>query len=196
MLKCVLTSCLLLTCLFHSPANGQTASHGGGTDRIQLQVPVTASIRGRCGFQTAPAAAVDLGNLEAGFSREIPFVLRCNSPMRLAVTSRNGGLRAPGNPQPGTSGSLDYMVTVHAVGTGGTSVTASCLASALVATAAQSCSLRGTASASVGLRLPAESAGEQGSYLALYAAPTAGRVNLVASTEYADALVITLSPSA
>lgn len=67
---------------------------------------MTAPIGGRCGFQTAPTATIDLGNLENGFSREVPFVLGCNLPMRLAVISQNGGLRAPVNPQPGTSNLL------------------------------------------------------------------------------------------
>src|SRR3546814_18268798 len=59
-----------------------TATHGGATDRIALAVPVTASISGRCGFSTPPDTNVELGNLEAGFSRDIPFVLQCNTPMR------------------------------------------------------------------------------------------------------------------
>src|SRR3546814_10921263 len=85
--------------------------------RIALAVPVTASISGRCGFSTPPDTNVELGNLEAGFSRDIPFVLQCNTPMRLAMVSQNGGLKVASAPPEGFTNLLDYTVTLHAVGT-------------------------------------------------------------------------------
>src|SRR3546814_14064466 len=71
--------------------------------RIALAVPVTASISGRCGFSTPPDTNVELANLEAGFSRDIPFVLQCNTPMRLAMVSQNGGLKVASAPPEGRS---------------------------------------------------------------------------------------------
>src|SRR3546814_6569247 len=163
--------------------------------RIALAVPVTASISGRCGFSTPPDTNVELCNLEACFSRDIPFVLQCNTPMRLAMVSQNGGLKVASAPPEGFTNLLDYTVTLHAVGTGGTSIVASCSASSLAAAAILPCSFRGTASATTGLRLSGVSHSEQGSYLRVFAPPTSGRVQLMASTEYKDVLVLTLSPS-
>src|SRR3546814_1250204 len=74
-------------------------------------------------------------------------------------------------------------------------IVASCSASSLAAAAIPPCSFRGTASATTGLRLSGVSHSEQGSYLRVFAPPTSGRVQLMASTEYKDVLVLTLSPS-
>src|SRR3546814_7985368 len=81
--------------------------YGGATDRIALAVPVTASISGRCGFSTPPDTNVELGNLEAGFSRDIPFVLQCNTPMSLAMVSQNGGLKVASAPPEGFTNLLE-----------------------------------------------------------------------------------------
>src|SRR3546814_1329530 len=73
--------------------------------------------------------------------------------MRLAMVSQNGGLKVASAPPEGFTNLLDYTVTLHAVGTGGTSIVASCSASSLAAAAIPPCSFRGTASATTGLRL-------------------------------------------
>lgn len=170
-----------------------TATHGGAQDRIDFSIPVTASIAARCGFSSLPNGSVQLGNLEAGFSRNIPFVLNCNTPMRVAIVSQNGGLTAPVQATPGYANRLDYAVTLHLVGTGGVSVVDTCDASALSAASLASCSFKGTASATVGLRLPQGSRKEQGSYIRIASAPASG---LAASDAYTDVLALTLSPSA
>lgn len=186
----VIAASIVPTCA--SFAQG-TATYGGARDRVEIQVPVTASISGRCGFSSLPSSSVQLGNLEDGFSREIPFILNCNTPMRMAVLSRNGGLEAPVKPMAGRVNRLDYTVTLHLVGTGGTTAVASCEASSLAASSTASCDFRGTASATRGLRLPNGSRREEGSYLRIAAPATPG---LVASDAYTDTLALTLSPSA
>src|SRR3546814_13012211 len=94
--------------------------------------------------------------------------------MRLAMVSQNGGLKVASAPPEGFTNLLDYTVTIHAVGTGGTSIVASCSASSLAAAAIPPCSFRGTASATTGLRLSGVSPIEPGSSLRVYAPPTHG----------------------
>ncbi|HEY4545188.1 MAG TPA: hypothetical protein VIG90_02000 [Pedomonas sp.] len=178
------------------PANAQTtATHGTGQDRVEITVPVTASISGRCGFSAPPDAVLELGNLEIAFSRDLTFVLQCNSPLRLGIVSANGGLKAPGTPTRGYTNLLDYTVTLHAVGTGGVSFLTACTASSLASTAAAPCQFRGPASATAGMRLPGASSSDQGSYLRVSSQPAAGSRNLMASANYSDVLMLTLSPS-
>src|SRR3546814_5425060 len=81
--------------------------------------------------------------------------------MRLAMVSQNGGLNGASAPPEGFTNLLDYTVTLHAVGTGGTSIVASCSASSLAAAAIPPCSFRGTASVTTGLRLSGVSHSEQ-----------------------------------
>src|SRR3546814_1274597 len=80
----------------------------------------------------------DVCSSDLGFSRDIPFVLQCNTPMRLAMVSQNGGLKVASAPPEGFTNLLDYTVTLYAVGTGGTSIVASCSASSLAAAAIRS----------------------------------------------------------
>lgn len=192
-----LAALLVASAVATTAAAQETAVYGGAPDRLTLSLPVTASVSGRCGFADAgtPAARVEVGDVEAGFSHTLPFVLSCNSPVRLAIQSRNGALRAPGEPAAGYGSSLDYTVTVQAVGSRGVSVSASCAASALAQAATTACALRGPASSTQGLRLPDVSLKEPGSYLQLSAPPASGRTPLMASSDYADFLVLTLSPS-
>src|SRR3546814_20101213 len=98
------------------------------------------------------------------------------TPMRLAMVSQNGGLKVASAPPEGFTNLLDYTVTLHAVGTGGTSIVASCSASSLAAAAIPPCSFRGTASATTGLRLPGVSPTQQGYYLRVFVTPISGRV--------------------
>ncbi|HYD26480.1 hypothetical protein [Brevundimonas sp.] len=198
MRKSLAITALFLASAVSATAGAQeTAVYGGARDQLTLILPVTASVSGHCGFANAgsPAADVDVGDIAAGFSHTLPFTLSCNSPVRLAVQSRNGALRAPDVPPAGYGASLDYMITVHAVGSRGVSVSASCAASALTSAATTACALRGPASSTQGLSLPDISLKEPGSYLQLSAPPASGPTPLMASSDYADSLVLTLSPS-
>src|SRR3546814_14786551 len=103
--------------------------------------------------------------------------------MRLAMVSQNGGLEVASTPPEGFTNLLDYTVTLHAVGTGGTSIVASCSASSLAAAAIPPCSFRGTASATTGQRLSGVTPSEPGSYPRVFAHPTSGRGQHTARSE-------------
>jgi hypothetical protein len=187
-------TCLLLQI---APAGAQVGAVADGHPaRTELSLPVTASVGGRCGFAgAAPSGIYTAQDLNAGFTHEFTFALRCNSPSRTAVVSANGGLLAPGGPVPaGYARFAGYSVTLGLVGNAGaTPVSATCDAQALTPGASQPCVFRGPAAANQGLRLDAAASAAPGSFLRVSAAPYTGPSLLLASEAYADVLTVTLS---
>jgi hypothetical protein len=174
-----------------------TAVEGGSPDHLELALRVTASVAAQCGFAdgAAPQGSYVAPDIEAGFTHEFAFSVQCKGPSRVAVESRNGGLRIPvvGIPA-GYSGLANYRVTLHLVGNTGVPVAnADCEASSLSVAALQPCEFRGPSSATRGLLLAGPSARISGSYLRIGAARRTGGDILVASAAYADTLTITLS---
>lgn len=195
----LLGSGMLLAAAAAMPAQAQvTAIAGGSPDHITLDVPVTASIGGSCGFKdgNAPNGTRDVGEITTGFSTDFPFVLQCTGPLRMAVVSANGGLLASTGTLPtGYSNKAPYDVTLHVVGASATTAEASCQAGVLTTTAGVPCSFRGPATTSQGLRLNVASYDVPGSYLRVSSAAYAGAAILAASNTYTDTLTVTLSAS-
>lgn len=189
--------CALSAASIHpAPANAQTTAVAGGSpDRIDLTIPVTASVADRCSFTIG--GVFTASDINAGFTHDFEIVLQCNVASRMGVVSTNGGLLAavPEPPQ-GYARLAPYRVALNLVGNMGVAtVNAVCDAATLTADAAAPCSFRGTASPTQGLRLSGPSISAAGSYLRVSAVPYAGIGTLVASSTYADTLVVTLSIS-
>lgn len=172
----------------YSPDSGRTPN------QIVLSIPVTASVGGRCGFASAPNGSFNQNDFDVnGLAHDFSFVLDCTGPSRVAVVSQNGGLRTTGTAPTGYTVLAPYNVSLHLVGTGGgTTADATCAAATLPT--GSSCSFLGPANTSQGLRLPAASTAQAGSYLRVAAPPYAGGLALVNGT-YSDVLTVTLSAS-
>jgi hypothetical protein len=181
-----------------SPENGNaqtTAVAGGSPDHTDLSIPVTASVANRCSFTVG--GAFTASDINAGFTHDFTILLQCNVASRMGVVSTNGGLLAA-VPQPseGYTRLAPYDVALNLVGNAGvTTVNAVCNVATLASAAEVPCSFRGPASTTQGLRLSGPSTGAVGSYLRVSATPYAGAGTLVASSTYADTLVVTLSIS-
>jgi hypothetical protein len=189
--------CVALLAIGAAPAHAQvTAIAGGSPDHITLDVPVTASIGGACGFKSgeAPNGSRDVGEITGGFSTDFPFTLECTGPLRMAVVSANGGLLASTGVLPGGyTGLASYDVALHIVGASAASVDGDCAVATLTASAAAPCAFRGPATTAQGLRLPVASYQVPGSYLRVSSPAYAGAAILAASSTYADTLTVTLS---
>jgi len=175
-----------------SPAQ-VTATAGGSPDHIDLALPVSASVAGRCSL--AIAGTYDAPDLRAGFSHDFAFTLQCNVASRVAVQSAHGGLLAPvAIPATGFANVAPYAVTLTLVGNPGVPVaTAECQALSLAPSTGSPCSYRGPASLSQGLLLQGPSAQVAASSLRVSAPPYAAAGSLVSSPAYADTLTLTLS---
>lgn len=178
-----------------SPLSAQGLSNTvyvGGS--IPLQVPVTATIGGRCQFGGAgPDGVYDAGNIDStAWSNDFDFAIECNIASRVAVVSANGGLStAQAVSDPGYLTLAPYTVDLNLQGTADTAA-ASCDVGSLAANAAAPCSFRGPASTLDGLRLPGAASNEAGTYLRVSAPPFAGPGTLVAGN-YTDTLTVTIS---
>ncbi|MFT7359054.1 hypothetical protein [Parasphingorhabdus sp.] len=192
----VIVASFFLTLLWPASADAQiTAVAGGNPNHLDLAIPVTASVAARCDFTIGGTFTVP--DINAGFSHDFEIVLQCNVASRMAVVSINGGLLASVSAPPvGYARLAPYRATLNLVGAPGvTTVNAICDAAILIAGAAAPCSFRGPASPIQGLRLSGPSSSASGSYLRVSAVPYAGAGTLVASSTYADTLLITLSAS-
>ncbi len=178
-----------------------TATYEGSPAFVSFAIPVSASVSARCGFAAgaAPAGTFDAGAIDRmGWSNDFAFTLDCNGPSRIAIASRNFGLKTD-LPQaaPGYASLAPYTVSVSIALTTGTSE-ASCPAAQLVApTGASSgsgCVLAGTASATEGMLIPAAASGQPGSFMRVSAPPYAG-TNILVAGAYADTLTVTVAPS-
>ena len=195
MIRTTLLAIAATACFAASPVSAQGISNTvyvGGS--IPLQVPVTATIGGRCQFGgTGPDGVYDAGRIdEAAWSNDFDFAIECNIASRVAVESANGGLAtAQSVTDPGYLTLAPYTVGLNLQGTADTAA-ASCDVESLAANAAAPCSFRGPASTLDGLRLPGAASNETGTYLRVSAPPYAGPGTLVAGN-YTDTLTVTIS---
>lgn len=176
-------------------ASAQTTVYYGSS--ATLTIPVTATVGGRCGFAdgAAPSGSQDVGQLDTTtWQYDFPFTLECTGPSRIAIVSGNGGLKnGTGSAPTGYSNRAPYTVAVHVVHSAGTT-DGNCVAASLEASSAESCALRGTASATVGMAVPAPSFDLNGSYVRVSAPAYSGSDVLVSGT-YSDTLTVTVSPA-
>jgi hypothetical protein len=188
---------LLLTGAILAPSqlHAQTTAYAvgqGAPNSITLNIPVTASVGGRCSFKTgnAPSGTYNQPNFDlTGLNHDFPFQLDCTGASRMAVVSANGGLKTPGPAVAGYLTLAPYNVDLNLVGNTQT-VAANCQVATLLA--GSSCSFVGPASTAQGLRLPAASFNQNGSYLRVSSPAYSGSNVLVAGT-YSDTLTVTVS---
>lgn len=179
-----------------SAATAQTTAYapGDGTpNSLQLSIPVTASVRAACGFATAPSGSHNEPNFDDhAWQHDFSFVIDCSVASRIAVVSSNGGLKTAGTAPAGYTTLGPYNVALNVVLDAGGPAAASCPVANL--TTGGSCTFRGPAAPGQGLNVPVTH-NQPGSYLRVSAPVYAGADVLVASTGYADTLVVTLSPA-
>lgn len=164
-----------------------------------LTVTVTAQVSAACGFATAPNGTQNVGDVRGSYSYTFPFEIRCFLPSRVGVQSANGGLLATGAanfPAAGYSALAPYQVQLNLAGD---AVTASgtCDANTLSSSAASPCNARGPATTTSGLLLAGASlaADPPDSILRVFSTGYLGADQLVAATNYADTLTVTISPN-
>ncbi|HVR89801.1 MAG TPA: hypothetical protein VHG29_01750 [Novosphingobium sp.] len=184
------------------PAAAQTAYYPvpGGPQTpisITLAIPVRASIGGSCNFATAGApngtynipGFIDVNSWTNDFTMQ----LVCTGPSRMAIVSTNGGLLSSASATTGYANLAPYDVAVNIVQGSGGPTTGNCPAANLKSSSAAACTLRGTASPTVGLPFGA-SVNLNGSYVRVSAPAFPGPDILVAGS-YTDTLTITVSPA-
>lgn len=175
-------------------AHAQTTAYApgqGGTNSVSVNIDVRASVANRCGFAAggAPSGVIDQANFDqTGFTRDFAIILNCTGASRIAISSANGGLK-PDASAPGYAASAPYQVELRMVADNAASAGATCAASSLAV--GGTCTFAGTATASVGLRLPAASTKANGSYLRVSAPAYAGSTPLSAG-RYSDTLTVTV----
>jgi hypothetical protein len=81
---------------------------------VSLTLDLTGTIPAHCGYATLPPATANLGNIANAGSVALPFLLNCNVPYAMRVSSSNGALlRTPAQAAPdGFAASLDYSVSL------------------------------------------------------------------------------------
>jgi len=176
-----------------TPAKAQTTAYApgqGAPNQITLNIPVRASVGGRCGFATAPSGTYNQPNFDVnGLLNDFTFQLDCTGPSRVAVVSANGGLTIAGAAPVGYANLAPYDVTLNLVGASET-VNATCEVATL--TSGASCSFVGPVSTAQGLRLNSTSVNQTGSYLRV-SAPAYTAANTLIAGAYADTLTVTVS---
>lgn len=108
-----------------------------------LTVDLVGQIPSRCGFSSAPASSVSLGDLSKAGTVDVDFALSCNSTFAIRIASENNALRHVDPSLNATDThdvTLDYDVALSFTTDLGT-VADHCAASALGAGA---CALHGT----------------------------------------------------
>jgi hypothetical protein len=185
----------LCACGVASTASAQTTAYApgqGAPNSVQLTIPVTASVRASCGFATAPSGSHNEPNFDDhAWQHDFSFTIDCSTASRIAVVSTNGALQTPGVAPAGYSTQAPYDVTLNVVQNSGVA-TGTCAVANL--TSGGSCSFVGPSSPTQGLSV-AVSQNQAGSYLRVSAPAYTGPDTLIASTAYADTLVVTLSPA-
>ncbi len=183
-------------------------SNGSAAGQIALSpIRVLASVGGRCGFVSgsAPNGAVNQPNFDVtGFDQTFTFVLNCTGPSRVGVVSTNGGMKqATASLPSGYANFAPYDVGLTLNGNAGATISASCDANSLIASATgcttayggtggTQTNFTGPASTTKGLRLASPSTTGVNSSIRVRAAQYAGASVLVDGT-YGDTLTITLS---
>ena len=190
-----------LCAVLPSAALAQTsgeAVYGGSPSEVTLNVNVTSSVSASCAFSAgaAPDGTYSVGDIEAAYSIDIAFSLRCNSPSRVGIVSDNGGMQAAGVPTvpAGYARLAPYQITLSLAGDEGSTAQATCQSLTLIAGAA-GCIFRGPATATAGLRLPGASQDAPGSFIRISSAGYSEPAILIASNSYADRLTVTISPA-
>lgn len=192
--------CLAAVTLAAGSAHGQTAGVTYNPNSAPaLTVTVTARVTAACGFATAPNGAQNVGDVRGVYSYSFPFDIRCSLPSRVGVQSANGGLLATAAanfPAAGYSALAPYQVELNLAGDAVTA-TGTCDANTLSSLAASPCNARGPASTTSGLLLAGASlaANPPDSILRVFSNGYLGADQLVAATNYADTLTVTISPN-
>lgn len=165
-----------------------------GPANAVLSIPVTASVGGQCGFQTAPNANLNVGNIDTtAWSYQVPFVAECTAPWRIAVSSYNGGLLNAVAVPVGYRNKTTYTVSLNVNSDSGP-VTGSCAVNDIEqGSGSTPCAFEGTASPSNGMLIP-RSFGLTGSYIQVNAPADPGPEILMTGT-YTDVLTVTISPA-
>jgi hypothetical protein len=181
---------------FADPASAQYvtayAPTQGSPNSVTLNIPVTASVGGRCGFASAPSGSHTENNFDDhAWQKDFSFQLDCTGAFRVAVVSTNGGLKTAGTAPAGYTTIAPYNVALHVVGNTSTVDSPTCAAATLVS--GSTCSYVGTATNTVGFRYAGSSTLQSGSYLRVSAPAYTGSSVLVASTGYTDTLTVTVS---
>jgi hypothetical protein len=193
--RCALAASLILAPGAFAAAQ-VTAVHGGRPDHIILNIPVAATVAAQCNFSLVPEASVDVGDILAGFARDIDFNTSCNTPFRVAVISQEGGLRAPPPAMAGFASLAPYDIRLTLRGDAGVaSVSASCPAATLTLSGTPACIFRGPASETAGLRLSGRSSGLVNSTIRVSAPAYTAGTPLKAPATYSDTLTININPS-
>lgn len=165
-----------------------------GQASASITVEVKASIGGQCGFQTAPNANRNVGQIDTtAWNEVVNFVPECTAPWRIAISSQNGGLKTATAVPAGYQNKAPYTVSLNVNSDSGP-VTAACpVAEIDQAAGATPCNFEGAASASNGLLVP-RSFGLAASSITMNAPAYPGPDILVTGT-YTDTLVVTISPA-
>lgn len=179
----------------------------GSSGTIQLKV--SASVGGRCGFATAPSATLQFANFDQiSGTQSASFELDCTGPSRVAVTSQHGGLRNGTATLPsGYSNQASYLVNLRLYPTTGSPVTLStaCPSEVLRVTSPASgtaacVGIRGTATfnGTEGLRLGSASTGKT-SFIDVKVGPEtiapSGNGPAMINGSYSDTLTVTVAAS-
>ncbi|MCS6622533.1 hypothetical protein N0B44_06405 [Roseibacterium beibuensis] len=94
-----------------------------------LAFGIIGEVQQRCGFKSAPAPSLAIGDLGEAGSAVLPLAVDCNTGFRVRMTSANGSLKAQ-RPSSMFGNDLDYQVRFQ-VGTDAGSLESACAASAL-----------------------------------------------------------------
>ena len=167
----------------NAPVNGP--GNGGSTLTIDLR----GTVRARCGFKTPPPTSVSVVDLTTAGSLSEAFVLDCNTPFRLRISSQNGqlDLQNPPASAPAALGQSDpYQVEVE-FSTDLGNVDETCASTALQSKKG-GCGFFGEHSGQGVSSGKGVAIGAQGSLGVSWSAPT---TTLVAG-QYADTLTITV----
>jgi hypothetical protein len=181
-----------VTAYFPEPGGPQTPTN------IALPIQVHASIGGSCTFAAGGEPndnyLIPTPLDTSAWSRQVPMTLNCTGPSRLAIVSSNGGLLTGGTPAVGYATLAPYTVNVSIAQPSAGAVTGSCLASALQTGSAAACTLRGTASATVGIPF-SPTVGLTTSFILASGVADPVTPNLLVPGTYTDTLVVTVSPA-
>lgn len=91
--KAALAASLLIVSIA-GPAMAHGGSGGASYGAAVVQFDVELNVAPRCGWASGgePAAVVNLGSLDVGGTKEVPFALDCNTPFVIRTSSLNGAL--------------------------------------------------------------------------------------------------------
>jgi hypothetical protein len=167
-----------------------------GPASATISVQVKASVGGQCGFQTAPNATRNVGDIDTtAWSETVNFVPECTAPWRIAVSSQNGGLKTAAAVPAGYQNKAPYTVSLNVNSDSGL-VQANCPVAQIDQTAgATPCTFEGAASSSNGLLVPRSFQLAPSSIVMNAAAFNSTSTDILITGTYTDVLVVTISPA-